>query len=77
MEIKILAFGQIADILGKSSLTFSDVKNTDSLIANLSEAFPELSSLKYSIAVNQKLMHTNSELNDNDTVALLPPFSGG
>ena len=77
MEIKILAFGQIADILDKSSLTFSDVKNTDSLIANLTETFPELSSLKYSIAVNQKLVHTNSELNDNDTVALLPPFSGG
>ena len=77
MEINILAFGQIADITGKAELKISNVKNTDELIKKLAETFPALPSIKFSIAVNHKVMQTNTELNDKDTVALLPPFSGG
>lgn len=77
MEINILAFGQIADITGKSEFKIPGVNNTDLLKSKLSELFPELNSIKYSIAVNKKVVQSNTKLNNKDTVALLPPFSGG
>lgn len=77
MEIEILAFGQIADITGKSSIKLSGVNNTGDLTIRLVEMYPALSALKYSIAVNKKLVQVNTILTNADVVALLPPFSGG
>ena len=77
MEINVLAFGQIADITGKPAWKTGKVKDTDELQKKLTEEFPGLISIKYSIAVNRNLVQKNTDLNDNDTVALLPPFSGG
>ena len=77
MEINLLAFGQIAEITGKSAWKISGVKDTNSLINNLEEEFPALVKMKYSIAVNKKVIQENAIINDKDTIALLPPFSGG
>lgn len=77
MEINLLSFGQIVDITGKDSLKIPDVKNTNELKNFLSKAWPQLQSIKYSIAVNKKTIRENTQLHDQDTVAILPPFSGG
>ena len=77
MEINLLAFGQIAEITGKSAWKMIEIKNTNTLIKNLEDQFPALVKMKYSIAVNKKVIQENTILNDNDTIALLPPFSGG
>jgi molybdopterin synthase sulfur carrier subunit len=77
MEIHLLAFGQIADIMGKSAWKMVGIKDTNELIKNLKEQFPALSTTSYSIAVNKKMIQENTILNQNDTIALLPPFSGG
>lgn len=77
MEINLLSFGQIADITGKSAWKMVGVKDTNELIKNLEEQFPALSTVRYSIAVNKKLIQENTVLNEKDTIALLPPFSGG
>lgn len=77
MEIKILAFGQIAEITGKSEFKLAGANTAEELNTKLTEIFPELSAMKYSIAVNKKVVKKNIDLNDGDTVALLPPFSGG
>ena len=77
MEINLLSFGQVADITGKEALKVSDVKSTDELNRYLSKAWPLLQSINYSIAVNKKIIRNNTELQQDDTVALLPPFSGG
>ena len=75
MEIKIIAFGQIAEITGKEiTLEASDISSLRSI---LSEKFPALSDREFAIAVNKKLVQGNLELNQNDTVALMPPYSGG
>lgn len=75
MEIKIIAFGRIAEITGKElMLTASD---TDTLKQQLAGKFPQLSGMKYAVAVNKKITEGNTELNTNDTVALMPPYSGG
>lgn len=77
MEIQLLAFGQIIDITGKSAWKMSGIKNTEDLIINLEQEFPSLAKTRYSIAVNKKVIQVNTTINENDTIALLPPFSGG
>jgi len=75
MEIKIIAFGSIAELTGKEiTVQASDV---DSLKVILQELFPELVDRKYAVAVNMKVIQGNLELKQNDTVALMPPYSGG
>jgi molybdopterin synthase sulfur carrier subunit len=77
MEINLLAFGQIAEITGKSTWKISGVKDINSLIKELEEEFPALVKMKYSIALNKKVIQENTIITDKDTIALLPPFSGG
>lgn len=77
MEIKLLFFGQITDIIGVSSLEMKAVNNTDTLQLLLENQFPELQTIAYAIAVNKKIIQENTTLIHNDIVALLPPFSGG
>ncbi len=77
MNIKIIAFGQIIEITGQSTWETNDIKSTGELIQKLSKEYPALQTLSYSVAVNQKIVHADTELVEYDIVALLPPFSGG
>jgi len=77
MEINLLAFGQITEITGKSTWKMTGIKDTNELIKNLEEQFPALVKMKYSIAVNKKVIQENTAITENDMIALLPPFSGG
>lgn len=77
MEINLLSFGQVADITGQDALKIPDVNNTNELNQFLIKAWPKLQSIKYSIAVNKKMIRENTALHNDDTVAILPPFSGG
>lgn len=75
MEVKIISFGQIAEITGKEFVT--EATDLDSLKLHLIQQFPELSDKKFAFAVNRKLVQENVILNQNDVVALMPPYSGG
>ena len=77
METTVLVFGQITDITGESSIKISGVADTNGLIHLLHKNYPQLQSLEYSIAVNKNIIRENTLLKNNDTVAILPPFSGG
>ena len=77
MEINIIAFGQIVELTGMQSWKISGVKNTDELMKKLAEQFPSLPKINFIMAVNKNVIINNTELNPNDTVALLPPYSGG
>jgi molybdopterin converting factor small subunit len=77
MQINLLSFGQIGDITGRGTLKIPNVKTTNELTEFLIKAWPQLQSIKYSIAVNKKIIHENTQLRHEDTVAILPPFSGG
>lgn len=76
-EVKILAFGQIRDIIGRPEIYMSGVENTNEMNLKLEEMFQGISAIKYSIAVNKITVRDNTILKNGDTVALLPPFSGG
>ena len=73
--VKIVTFGKLKEILGSDFEEKSD--NTDELQQKLSSKFPALQTLKLRIAVNQKIISENTQLNNNDVVALMPPYSGG
>lgn len=74
-SVKIISFGRLKEILGSDFE--AEAENTDELLNQLTEKLPQLKDLKLKIAVNQKIISENTELNNNDVVALMPPYSGG
>jgi molybdenum cofactor guanylyltransferase len=77
IKIKVLAFGVVAEILNSNDVYLPLVQDTDEMFQMLIENFPALSDVKFSIAVNRKLVHGKINLSKETEVALLPPFSGG
>lgn len=75
MKIKVIAFGQIAEITGTE--LFIEAQDTAVLKAALQIEFSALAGKKYAIAINNKLVTGVTELAENDVVALMPPYSGG
>ena len=75
--MNVIIFGQIADITGKSTVVVENADDTNELIEQLTSAYPALATAKFAIAVDKKIIKGNIALNNNNTVALLPPFSGG
>lgn len=73
--VKIISFGRLKEILD-SDLEF-EAENSDELLNKLNEKFPLLKDLKLRIAVDQKIISENTELKNNNVVALMPPYSGG
>jgi molybdopterin synthase sulfur carrier subunit len=78
MKLTINYFGMIAEAVGSSKADFelhgkivSDLKN------ELGTTFPELLGMSYQIAVNQKLVSSETKINEQDEIAVLPPFAGG
>ncbi|MBI1783423.1 MAG: MoaD/ThiS family protein [Sphingobacteriales bacterium] len=76
MAINIVIFGSLTDITG-STLQLENIADTNALVSELNNRYPVLVNSKFMIAVNKKMIDTNTPLNNNDTIALLPPFSGG
>ncbi len=77
MEINILAFGQVAGVTGANFNLKDEVMDTDNLQILLQQRYPALAGMKYAIAVNKQMVHQNTPIVENTTIALLPPFSGG
>lgn len=75
--MNVLFFGQLTDITGNTNLQVEDVADTDTLIKKLQEIYPALNNSKYAVAVNKKIIQSNTGLQNDFEVALLPPFSGG
>ena len=76
MSMQIILFGRLTDIAG-NSVSLKNVADTDGLAKALHESYPALANTKYVIAVDKQIIKENTVLNNNSTVALLPPFSGG
>ena len=77
MTIKVLTFGQVADIINQPSFDMNDVADTNSLKLLLEEKYHQLREVRYAIAVDKKIIDGNTAIHDKSVVALLPPFSGG
>ncbi|WP_395625573.1 MoaD/ThiS family protein [Daejeonella sp.] len=77
MQVEVLLFGQLADIVGTNKFHLQNIPDTDTLGKKLHEMYPALAKLSYSIAVNKKTIHENTIFDGDADIALLPPFSGG
>jgi molybdopterin synthase sulfur carrier subunit len=77
MQVNIFIFGQLTDIIAQDNLVINNINDTNTLTEQLNKTYPALVNIKYAIAVNKNIITNNTTLNDNDTVALMPPFSGG
>lgn len=81
MQIRVLLFGQLKDIVGKNeeSLQVPSGATVRSLLTRYGQQFPAFSDLAASIAcsVNQEYASSSTILKEGDEVGLLPPVSGG
>ncbi|WP_338222616.1 MoaD/ThiS family protein [Algoriphagus confluentis] len=76
-QIKIKAFGMIADKMGQEEIRMLNPGSTDLLLHKLYQDFPQLESMKFGLAINKKLCSEPTSIPHEAELALLPPFSGG
>ena len=77
MMVNVLIFGPLKDVTGTDRCQLTDVYDTDEMIRRLNDTYPGMSEKVYLVAVQNDIIQGNTELRDNLTVALLPPYSGG
>lgn len=77
MGVTVLFFGQLTDITGSASIEWPAVVDTDALKQEVFQRFPSLASKTFRLAVGKQLITANTLLNEGQTIAFLPPFSGG
>jgi len=75
MQVKF--FGRLAEITGKSEITIAAFPDILSLMEELNRMYHGLGEQTYLIALNRKVVSGNHRLQEEDELALLPPFSGG
>jgi len=75
--MEILFFGQLAELTGVNTIALEEIKDTNSLLAELKLRYPGLENGSIAIAVDKKIVQDNTPLQAHNSVALLPPFSGG
>jgi molybdopterin synthase sulfur carrier subunit len=77
MKVKVLFFGVLAEVTGTSCKHFYDVRTVGDLKIRIADEFPEIVHYNFRISLNSVLTDNDPALNDNDEVALMPPFAGG
>jgi MoaE-MoaD fusion protein len=81
MRVRILFFGMLKDLLGKSSdsLEIAGGASVGNVLEHYAAQVPQLKQYlpSLAVAVNQEYVGAETTLKSNDEVALLPPVSGG
>jgi molybdopterin synthase catalytic subunit/molybdopterin converting factor small subunit len=81
MQVRILFFGVLKDLTGRGSdlLTLPEHATLGDVFIHYEEITPRLGELAASIAIsiNQEFAGPDSQLNEGDEIAFLPPVSGG
>lgn len=80
MTLSIKYFGMIAETIGKQEEKveiFSQQISVALLVELLLKKYPDLNLKSFKIAVNQSIAENDTLINENDEIALLPPFAGG
>ncbi len=76
-ELKIILFGQLAEVSGSNTIAIENVSDTNALAVAVNKLYPAMANIKYVIAVDKKIVRENTLISATSNVALLPPFSGG
>ena len=75
MKIQVKTFGSLTDILAKEF--YITANDTTELMATLSKQHVESVHRSVLIAVNNTIIKKSVIFQENDIVALMPPYSGG
>jgi molybdopterin synthase catalytic subunit len=82
--VTVKLFGMMKSLAGNQSslsLELADGGRVKDLVAVLDAGHPQIGELvhkkKVLVSVNQEIAHEDTEVRDDDEVALLPPFAGG
>lgn len=76
--INVLFFAELQDAVGKEQLRFDAAGLTVKELIDKYLATYQLSSLdKAMVAINEEYAQADTELAEGDTVAFIPPVSGG
>jgi molybdopterin synthase sulfur carrier subunit len=76
-RIHLKAFGMLAEKMGTDSLEVENPGSSEVLRRQLLQQFPALQSLTFRMALDRKLLQTDTDISQGQEIALLPPFSGG
>ena len=77
MNIEILAFGQVAEAIGKDRIMVENIYDSRELKKYLEKNYPAIKQVAYSMVIEHKLSNNDSSWSAPVEIALLPPFSGG
>ena len=81
MQVRVLFFGMLKDLTGRSSesLDLPESATLHDLLTHYQQQIPRLKPIAASLAmsINQEYAAPESQLKPGDEVALLPPVSGG
>lgn len=77
MNIHVMFFGSLVDLIGKSQLLVNDCTDVQSIKEKVICEYPQLKDCVFLISVNKKLAKDNHRLQEGNEVAFLPPFAGG
>ncbi len=72
MQVTVVAFGHMTEVLGKRSLTLHNIPNTDQLTLQLHRLYPALNQIPYFMAIDQEIISGNVVLKNDTLIALLP-----
>lgn len=79
MKIQVQYYGLIAEITGRTHENW--IMNLNSSIVeiqhNITTKYPDLKKQSYVIALNDQLVNDKQIVQNEDIIALLPPFAGG
>ena len=76
-QIRLKAFGMLAEKLGVDSLEIENPGSSEALRRLLLQQFPALQSLTFRMAMDRKIIQVETDISAGQEIALLPPFSGG
>jgi sulfur-carrier protein len=77
MQVKVLFFGVLSEVAGTDIKYYREVNSINDLKFRILDEIPEIAHYNYRISLNNEIINSERNLNDNDEVALLPPFAGG
>ena len=81
VRVKVLFFGMLKDIVGRSEdhIELAEGAHLDSVFARYARQFPRLTDLESSIvlACNHEFRERSAPVSEGDEIAFLPPVSGG
>jgi sulfur-carrier protein len=74
--IRVLWFGIAQEIAGTAEEEFM-AEDTATLRLQIFEKHPRMCNVKFRLALNGTMLKKDGQLEENDVVAVLPPFAGG